>query len=388
MQSQHHPSTPDAETRLGLGLIPDETGSVSLQTVSRARDRNHSVFVLDTGLADDLDSLSADPDVTVLESPGPDEDDRRETLVSAARADGCDSLVVAAGDAPIDFEASRQRSLASPAYHADAVVAESRSTAGRLVGIPAYDEAGSIEDIVRDASTFAAEVVVVDDGSSDETVEIVAETDATVLEHDSNRGKGEALRTLFEYARTTDHESVVILDGDGQHYPDDIPTVAAPVETADADMVVGSRYLEGGPDETPFHRRVGQQVLDYLTFGSSGTKLSDTQSGFRAFSRDAIETLSIETSGMGVESELIMDAQDARLTITERPIDVRYEGVDGQTLNPVTHGVGVALFLARSISERRPALFYGTVGAALLGVVIGARWLLEWGPFASGTTEN
>jgi hypothetical protein len=183
-----------------------------------------------------------------------------------------------------------------------------------------------------------------------------------------------ALRTLFEHVRTTEYDSLVILDGDGEII-EEIPTVVEPVEDEGADVVIGSRYLEADADETPGYRRVGQQVLDSLTFGSSGTKLSDTQSGFRAFSRDAVETLSIETSGMGVESELIMDAQNSELEITERPIDVRYEDVDGQTLNPVYHGLSVALFLAKSVPERRPALFYGALSAAVLGVAAVARWL-------------
>ena len=364
---QHDSTTASPEAQLGFGVIPSDD-QISLRTVSRARASNYAVFVLDTGLEDDVVSLLEELGGTVLDSPADDEG-RRSKLVSAAETDGCDGLIVTGSGDRIDLDASRRRSIASSSFSTEAVTTESASDPERLVGIPVYNEAGSIEDIVDQAAEFAAEVVVVDDGSADDTVDIVDETDATLLEHDHNQGKGTALRTLFEYVQTTEYDSLVILDGDGQHLPEEIPTVVEPVEEEDADMVIGSRYLEADEDETPGYRRFGQQVLDYLTFGSSGTKLSDTQSGFRAFSRDAIETLSIETSGMGVESELIMDAQDSGLTITERPIDVRYEDVDGQTLNPVYHGLSVALFLAKSMPERRPALFYGALSAAVLSVV-------------------
>lgn len=364
---QHDSTTASPEAQLGFGVIPSDD-QISLRTVSRARASNYAVFVLDTGLEDDVVSLLEELGGTVLDSPADDEG-RRSKLVSAAETDGCDGLIVTGSGDRIDLDASRRRSIASSSFSTEAVTTESASDPERLVGIPVYNEAGSIEDIVDQAAEFAAEVVVVDDGSTDDTVDIVDETDATLLEHDHNQGKGTALRTLFEYVQTTEYDSLVILDGDGQHLPEEIPTVVEPVEEEDADMVIGSRYLEADEDETPGYRRFGQQVLDYLTFGSSGTKLSDTQSGFRAFSRDAIETLSIETSGMGVESELIMDAQDSGLTITERPIDVRYEDVDGQTLNPVYHGLSVALFLAKSMPERRPALFYGALSAAVLSVV-------------------
>ncbi|MFU8867893.1 glycosyltransferase family 2 protein [Natronococcus sp.] len=372
---QQHSSTASQEARIGLGLIPNDE-RVSLRTVSRARDSNYPVFVLDTGLEDDAVSRLEALGATVLESPAADED-RRTKLVSAAETDGCDGLIVGGNGDRIDLDASRRRSLDSASFSIEGTTTEPPAGPDRLIGIPAYNEANSIEEIVDRAAEFAAEVVVVDDGSADETVDVVGETDATLLEHDHNQGKGMALRTLFEYARTTEYDSLVILDGDGQHLPEEIPAVVEPVEDGDADMVIGSRYLDAGEDETPAYRRVGQQVLDYLTFGSSGTKLSDTQSGFRAFSRDALETLSIETSGMGVESELIMDAQDSGLAITERPIDVRYEDVDGQTLNPVYHGLSVALFLARSMPERRPALFYGGLGAAVLGVAAVAHWVVR-----------
>jgi len=266
------------------------------------------------------------------------------------------------------------------------------SETGRLIGIPAYNESVGIGSTILTAQQFADEVVVIDDGSADNTVEIVRQTDVTLLKHEENRGKGQALRTFFEYARASDHESFVVLDGDGQHHPQDVSTVAKPVEEDKADLVVGSRYLGGtSADETPFYRRVGQQILDYLTFGSSGAKLSDTQSGFRAFSPAALEELSIQTNGMGVESEMIATAQEADLRIVEVPIDVRYEGIDGQTFNPLHHGLAVATFLVQLIRDRHPLLFFGAPGVVIggVGVVLGIDAALLYdtqGVFTPGQT--
>ncbi|WP_276253177.1 glycosyltransferase family 2 protein [Halomontanus rarus] len=261
----------------------------------------------------------------------------------------------------------------------------------RLIGIPAYNESVGIGSTILAAQQFATEVVVIDDGSSDNTVEIAQQTEATVLEHGDNKGKGQALRTFFEYARSTEYDAFVILDGDGQHLPTEIPDVVAPVEAGEADVVVGSRYLEDSPTETPFHRRFGQQVLDVLTLGSSGRKLSDTQSGFRAFSPDAIDRLSIRTDGMGVESEMIGNAIEQDLKMAEVAIDVRYDGIDGQTFNPLRHGLGVATFILKLIRDRHPLMFFGGPGIVFtfVGVALGVDAVLLYnsqGAFAAGQT--
>lgn len=240
---------------------------------------------------------------------------------------------------------------------------------GLLVGIPAYNEEVGIGSTVIRAQRYADEVVVIDDGSTDQTADIAREAGATVLEHETNRGKGRAINTFLRYARSTDHEEFAVLDADGQHIPKDLPTVLEPIRTGEADMVVGSRYLEeGAGSETPRYRRVGQRVLDVLALGSSGTTLTDTQSGFRAFSPAAVDSLTLRTDGMGVETEMIGAAADRGLTITEVPIDVRYEGVDGQTLDPVRHGVDVAVFTLRLIRDRHPLLFFGVPGILLTGI--------------------
>ncbi len=225
-----------------------------------------------------------------------------------------------------------------------------------VVGIPAYNEESGIGSTVLGVKRWADDVVVVDDGSTDRTPQIAEQADVTVLRHERNRGKGAAVRTLFDHARQVECDALVLLDADGQHDPADVPSLAEPVVDGDADMVIGSRYLADDPDdETPAYRRVGQVLLDYCTSRvTGGEELTDTQSGYRAFSPEALETLSLTTDGMGVESEMIDSATSEDLTIAERAIDARYDELEGQTHNPVRHGLAVLAFLARLAKRRRP----------------------------------
>lgn len=254
--------------------------------------------------------------------------------------------------------------LSSPV---DVSTTESAQTGTLLVGIPTYNEEIAIGSVVSQAQQYADQVIVVDDGSTDKTVPIARNLGATVIEHDENKGKGGAIRTLMNYAAGVDGiNGLIVLDGDGQHIPEDIPNVAGPVLTGECDISIGSRYVEQEETETPIHRRFGQRVLDYLTMGSSGENLSDTQSGFRALSPKAISELNLRTDGMGVESEMISEAADRKLDIEEVSIDVRYDGVDGQTFNPFTHGLSVAAFVTQLIRDRHPLLFFGVPALALL----------------------
>ncbi|ODR79823.1 dolichyl-phosphate beta-D-mannosyltransferase [Haladaptatus sp. W1] len=245
-----------------------------------------------------------------------------------------------------------------------------------LVGIPAYNEEVGIGSTILAAQRHADHIVVVDDGSSDDTIEIAKQAGATVLQHDTNRGKGGAVKTILEFARSTECENLVLIDGDGQHKPSDIPQVIGPVTDGDADIVIGSRYLEtDADDETPLYRRFGQRILDVLTTGRTGTKLTDTQSGFRAFSADAIDSLRLQTDGIGVESEMIDTAVRQDLTIEEASIDVRYEGIDGQTYNPLHHGLTVVTFILKLVRDKHPLIFFGLPG--LLLTVAGALYGLD-----------
>ncbi|WP_299263322.1 glycosyltransferase family 2 protein [Halorientalis sp.] len=269
----------------------------------------------------------------------------------------------------IDFQESVHELQRSEAYVVDAVRRTDLPPDQRvIVGIPTYNEEVGIGSVVLRADDYADEVIVVDDGSSDETVSVARNAGATVVEHETNDGKGAAVQTLFQYVAPTEFDTLVLLDGDGQHVPEDIPDVTEPVIDGGADLVVGSRYLENGDDETPRLRRFGQRVLDALTIGSSRVNVTDSQSGFRALSSTAVEELSLSATSFGVESEMISEAAEKGFDIEEQPIEVRYEGIDGQTQNPLRHGLTVVVFLLQLVRDRHPMLFFGLPGLALTAV--------------------
>ncbi|KZX15953.1 undecaprenyl-phosphate mannosyltransferase [Methanobrevibacter cuticularis] len=236
-----------------------------------------------------------------------------------------------------------------------------------LAIIPAYNEEVAIGDVISKTKKYVDRVVVVDDGSSDKTVEIAKLAGAEVIVHKNNMGKGEALKSGFE--AVNDEDIVVTIDGDGQNNPDEIPKLIEPIINKKADLVNGSRYIEGYEFDTPFYRRVGQKVLDIATNVSTGLNITDSQNGFRAFSKIAIPCFKFRNSGFAIESEMLADASEAGLTIFEVPITVRYD-LDGSTQNPVTHGVMVLWRVFQDMRFRRPILYFTLVIGILLVILL------------------
>lgn len=209
-----------------------------------------------------------------------------------------------------------------------------------IVLIPAFNEEVAIGSIIDKSLKYVDDALVIDDGSSDNTSKIAISHGAKVITNKTNQGKGVALKKGFNAVK--DYDVVVTIDGDGQHNPDEIPAIIKPILDGTADLVNGSRYLDGFEENTPAYRRVGQRVLDIATNISCGIHVTDSQSGFRAFSKKAVGCFRFRDTGFGIESEMLADAADNNLEILEVPITVRYD-VDGSTKNPVSHGVGVLL---------------------------------------------
>jgi glycosyltransferase involved in cell wall biosynthesis len=206
--------------------------------------------------------------------------------------------------------------------------------------IPAYNEEKALADVIAKTFKYVDKVIVVNDGSVDKTAEVALNAGAEVISHSTNLGKGEALKSGFK--ALNDDSIIVTIDGDGQHNPNEIPDLIKPIVEGSADLVNGSRYMNGPEENTPAYRRVGQRVLDIATNISAGIKVTDSQSGFRAFSSKARDCFRFKDTGFGIESEMLVDASEAGLKIVEVPITVRYD-VDGSTKDPITHGVGVLL---------------------------------------------
>ena len=210
--------------------------------------------------------------------------------------------------------------------------------------IPAYNEEEALPEVISKTLKYVDRVIIVNDGSDDKTAEVAMEAGAEVINHSTNLGKGEALKSGFKVIK--EDAIIITIDGDGQHNPDEIPDLVKPIIESGADLVNGSRYMNGPEENTPAYRRVGQKVLDIATNISAGIKITDSQSGFRAFSPKSRDCFRFKDTGFGIESEMLVDAAEAGLKIVEVPITVRYD-VDGSTKDPITHGVGVLFNIAK-----------------------------------------
>ncbi len=242
--------------------------------------------------------------------------------------------------------------------------------AGRVVAvIPAYNEERFIGSVVLATRQFVDTVIVVDDGSTDATVEIARAAGALVLCHERNQGKGKALQTGLKKARELSPAVVVVLDGDGQHLPKEIPTVVAPILKGEADMVVGSRYLNGG-SRVPLLRVWGHQVFNFLTNQASGVPLTDSQNGFRAFSARVLDALSFRSDGFSVESEMQFLASEHGWRVREVPVTVLY--ADKPKRSVLLHGAAVLNDLIEFVGQRRPLFFFTLFGSLVLS--LGMVW--------------
>ncbi|HEY1011083.1 MAG TPA: glycosyltransferase family 2 protein [Herpetosiphonaceae bacterium] len=236
--------------------------------------------------------------------------------------------------------------------------------------IPAYNEERFIGSLVIAVQSYVDLVIVVDDGSSDRTAEIARKAGATVIQHPVNRGKAAAVNTGFAYVRRLKPAAMVMLDGDGQHCADDIPTVLTPVRGDEADVVVGSRFL-AIKSEIPAYRQVGQHGLTMVTNLASGVRISDSQSGFRAFSARALEQLTFSQGGFSIESEMQFLIREHRLKVVEVPIKVIY--AERAKRNPFRHGMQVINGVMRLVGQTRPLLYFGLSGLVIfmLGALLG-----------------
>jgi glycosyltransferase involved in cell wall biosynthesis len=240
-----------------------------------------------------------------------------------------------------------------------------------LAGIAAYNEARYVGSIVLQARQYVDEVIVVDDGSTDNTAKVAQLAGATVVRHPENRGKGAAIQSILAEARKRNPDVLVLLDADAQHNPNEIPILIKPISQG-FDLVIGSREAQEG--KTPLYRRIGKKVIFRSSRFASRTNIYDSESGFRALSPKAINGLDLKANGFAVESEMITLAADKNLKITEVPISNIYTK-DGSTLNPIRHGVDVLSRIIVMISQRRPLLVFGLGGGILLviGLIFGFR---------------
>jgi len=214
-----------------------------------------------------------------------------------------------------------------------------------VAAIPSLNTESAIGDVVSRAKKYVNQVIVVNDGSHDSTAEKARASGAMVVNHRVTKGYGEAIKTCFEVAKAESADALVILDGDGQHDPDDISRLLGPVLSGKADLVIGSRFL-GGKTNMPRYRKFGIQVITSLCNLGSRTKVSDAQSGFRAYARKVIDSLSLTEKGMSVSIEMLVNARRKGFTTAEVPVSCLYH-TSRPNLAVVRHGLGVALSVLR-----------------------------------------
>jgi len=233
------------------------------------------------------------------------------------------------------------------------------------IGIPAFNEEKNIASIITKLKKITDSIIVCDDGSSDLTGEIARELGATVISHPKNMGYGVAIRSLFLKAKELDLDCLITLDADGQHRIEDVNSVFSPINDGIVDIVIGSRFLDQKSEEMPNYRKIGIKIITKVTNLSIKEKLTDSQSGFRAYSKKTLQTIMPSDVGMGVSTEILIKANNLKLKIAEVPIKVRYGG-DTSTYNPVSHGTSVILSTIKFTSIHNPLKFYGIPGIIFL----------------------
>ena len=245
----------------------------------------------------------------------------------------------------------------------------------KIVCIPAYNEEIKINDVVKKSLPYADKVIVCDDGSTDDTAALAKKAGAVVISHEKNQGYGATISTVFDYCRKNNAEIMVTLDGDGQHNPDQIPDLINVILKHKVDVVIGSRSLKDDKD-LPSYRKTGIKIITSTINSATNLKVTDSQSGFRAYSKEAINLIRPTESGMAVSTEILVKISNNGLSMAEVPITVSYIG-DTSTEHPVTHGTHVIGSTLKYVSIKHPMYFYGLPGILLFisGLIMGISFL-------------
>lgn len=193
-----------------------------------------------------------------------------------------------------------------------------------VVVIPAYNEADRVPDVIAGVLARVDVVIVVDDGSSDATGVVAKEAGAIVITHPLNCGAGAATMTGIEAARKMNAEIVVTIDADGQHSPSDIPAILEPIQKNAADLVIGSRFFRGSKNSIPLIRKLFNGIGNIFTFVVTGSLVSDSQSGFKAFGPRALQNIQLHLSGFEFCTEIIRESVQHKWRTKEIPIKVTY----------------------------------------------------------------
>lgn len=316
--------------------------------------------------------------------------DLKNVLIEAENTyNGSDGLILHTDtDRRIDFEKSLD-ALKDTKQYTEAIY---KSDTDTLVGIPAYNEEDAIKEVVSNAKKHVNNVLVVDDGSKDKTIEKAKEAGAIVVKHKRNKGYGAALKTIFKEADRRKTQNLVILDGDNQHDASDISKLIDKQKETNSDIVIGSRFAEESNTKLPLYRRFGIETVNILTNLSMGIirskyRVRDTQCGFRCYNREAISTLAKDDDigdSMGASTDILYTARRKNFKIEEIGTTVDYEIEDTSSQNPISHGLNLVSNLIATIEKEKPLIVLGLPGLifVFLGFIFG--WLTLQNYISSG----
>jgi glycosyltransferase involved in cell wall biosynthesis len=237
-----------------------------------------------------------------------------------------------------------------------------------VVGIPAFNEEKNIAKVIVKLQQVVDTIIVCNDGSTDLTKEIAEKMGVEVVNHPKNLGYGAGIRSIFLRAAKIEPDILVTFDADGQHKVEDIQSVIQPILKNEADIVIGSRFLN---DETnknvPKYRKAGIKAITSITSAVTDLKLTDAQSGFRAYTKNVLKEIIPSEKGMGVSTEILIKASKKGFKVKEVPIEILYKG-DTSTHHPISHGTSVVFSTLKYASIEHPLKFYGIPGIIFLAI--------------------
>ena len=236
------------------------------------------------------------------------------------------------------------------------------------IGIPAFNEEKNIAKMIVKLKKIYDEIIVCNDGSTDLTGEIAENLGVIVINHKQNLGYGAGINSIIKKSKEIDTDILVTFDADGQHKVEDVKKVIEPIKNGDADLVIGSRFLSKTKEKIPEYRKIGINIITKVTNAGLKKKITDSQSGFRAYSKDLISKLDISDMGMGISTEILIKTNSLGFRIVEIPITILYEGKTS-TQNPISHGTSVLFSTIKYTSIEHPLKFYGI--PSLIFFVIG-----------------
>lgn len=386
--------------RPNVGLIATPKHSeATAASILRAQRRGCEVFVTHDGTSDNegiqfARQLGANVILPPEKEEEQDLNSLRQLLVGAAGANGSSGLIFAAEPTKqIDFERSIEKlngqTVCDAVYKDEPEPQESNV----VIGIPAYNEESTITNVVNEASKFAETVLVVDDGSDDKTAQLAQKKGATVVEHEYNEGYGSALQTLFSEANKRGVKNLAIIDADGQHDPSDVPRMVKEQRQDGVDLVIGSRFADGGGTDAPLYRRFGLSVINVLTNVSMGvvrpgSAVSDTQCGFRVYNEKVISSLASDESigkGMSASTDILYHVHSNDFEIAEVGTNVSYDVKSANSQNPLSHGMSLVGNILKTIERERPILILGIPGIISTFIGIGFGYWTVMNYIKSGT---